>query len=152
MPMLAAIRQDNTNSVVTPESFQLLLPSQVSETTTCDLKFQTIEWKLRYAQAHNALHALRSNLCAQTAVLKYKDRNLHGQGTNTRACNTLKGIDARIKATLSQYQDACKALVILAPLINETGWQSSLWPLNCEDIQGMLYLLWGQTERRRKLS
>ncbi|KAG1827661.1 hypothetical protein EV424DRAFT_1537239 [Suillus variegatus] len=118
MPMLAAIRQDNTNSVVTPESFQLLLPSQ------------TIEWKLRYAQAHNALHALRSNLCAQTAVLKYKDRNLHGQGTNTRACNTLKGIDARIKATLSQYQDACKALVILAPLVNETGWQFSLWPLN----------------------
>jgi hypothetical protein len=152
IPMLAPLRRDKANSVVTPESFQLLLPSQVGGTAAYDLKFQTIEWKLRYAQAHDALRALRSNLRAQTAVLKHKDRFLRGQGANTRARNTLKGIDARIEATSSRYQDARKALVILAPLVNKTGWQSSLWPLNREDIRGMSDLLWGQTEGRRKLS
>ncbi|KAG2139338.1 hypothetical protein DEU56DRAFT_912179 [Suillus clintonianus] len=102
--------------------------------------------------AHNTLRSLHSNLCAQTAVLKYKDRNLRGQGANTRARNTLKGIYGRIEAALSQYQDARKALVVLAPLIKETGWQCSLCPLNREDIRGMSDLLWGQTEGRRKLS
>ncbi|KAG1823160.1 hypothetical protein DFJ58DRAFT_720087 [Suillus subalutaceus] len=152
MPMVAALRRDKANGVVAPESFQLLLPSQVGGTATCDLKFHTIEWKLQYAQAHNTLRSLRSNLRAQTAVLKYKDRNLRGQGANTRAHNTLKGIDARIEAASTRYQDARKALVILAPLVKETGWQSSLQPLNCKDIRGMSDLLWGQTEGRRKLS
>ncbi|KAG1899921.1 uncharacterized protein F5891DRAFT_1189006 [Suillus fuscotomentosus] len=152
MPMLAALRQDKANSVITPESFQLLLPSQVGGTTTCNLKFQTIEWKLRYAQADDTLHSLHSNLCTQTAVLKYKDWNLRGQDANTRVHNTLKGINTRIKVTFSQYQDARKVLVILTPLVKETGWQSSLWPLNHEDIQGMSDLLWGQTEGRCKLS
>ncbi|KAG2139185.1 uncharacterized protein EDB93DRAFT_1241990 [Suillus bovinus] len=92
MPMLAALRWDKANIV---------------GTATCDLKFQAIKWKLRYAQAHNTLCFLCSNLHAQTA-------------------------------------DACKALVVLASLIKETGWQSSLQLLN--------YLLWGQTEERRKLS
>ncbi|KIK34338.1 hypothetical protein CY34DRAFT_98209 [Suillus luteus UH-Slu-Lm8-n1] len=152
IPMVAALRRDKSNDVITPESFQLLLPSQVGGIATYDLKFQTIEWKLRYAQAHDALRALRSNLRAQTAVLKHKDRNLRGQGANTRARNTLKGIDGRIEAASSRYQDARKALVVLAPLVKETGWQSSLRPLNREDIRGMSDLLWGQTEGRRKLS
>ncbi|KAG2151533.1 hypothetical protein DEU56DRAFT_869093 [Suillus clintonianus] len=152
IPMVAALRRDKSNDVITPESFQLLLPSHVGGTTTYDLKFQTIEWKLRYGEARDTLRSLRSNLRAQTAVLKYKDRNLRGQGANTRARNTLKGINGRIEAASSRYQDARKALVVLTPLVKETGWQSSLRPLNCEDIQGMSDLLWGQTEGRRKLS
>ncbi|KAG1727882.1 hypothetical protein EDB19DRAFT_1897468 [Suillus lakei] len=130
----------------------LLLPSHVGRTATYDLKFQTIEWKLQYGEAHDTLRSLRSNLHMQTAVLKYKDQNLHGQGTNTRAHNMLKRIDGRIEAASSQYQDARKVLVVLTPLIKETGWQSSLRLLNCEDIWGMSDLLWGQTEGRHKLS
>ncbi|KAG1772883.1 hypothetical protein EV702DRAFT_1048489 [Suillus placidus] len=108
--------------------------------------------KLQYTQAHDTLRSLRSNLYTQTAVLKYKDRNLHGQGANTRARNTLKGINARIDVASNRYQDAHKALVVLAPLIKEAGWQSSLHPLNREDIWGMSDLLWGQTKGRHKLS
>ncbi|KAJ8594986.1 hypothetical protein M405DRAFT_689721, partial [Rhizopogon salebrosus TDB-379] len=68
---------------------------------------------LRYAQAHDALRLLRSNLRAQTAVLKYKDRLIHGQGANTRARNTLKGIESRIEAAANRYRCAHKALVVL---------------------------------------
>ncbi|KAG1724948.1 uncharacterized protein EDB91DRAFT_1255002 [Suillus paluster] len=46
MPMVTALRRDKSNNVITPKSFQLLLPSQVGRTATYDLKFQTIEWKL----------------------------------------------------------------------------------------------------------
>ncbi|KAG1731320.1 uncharacterized protein EDB91DRAFT_1238951 [Suillus paluster] len=151
MPMVAALRLRDKSSgvVVTPESFELLLPSQVGRMDPCDLKFQKIEWRLYYAQAHNTL---RSNLRMQTAILKYKDRNLRGQGSNTQAHNMLKGVDTRIEAASTRYQDACRALVILAPFIKETGWQPSLCLLDHQDIQGMSDLLWGETEGRRKLS
>ncbi|KAF8837724.1 hypothetical protein BDN67DRAFT_865832, partial [Paxillus ammoniavirescens] len=68
---------------------------------------------LRNAQAHDSLHSLRSNLRAQSYVLKYKDRNLRGQGANTRARNTLKGIGARIDAAANRYRNAHEALVVL---------------------------------------
>ncbi|KAG2112092.1 hypothetical protein DEU56DRAFT_749461, partial [Suillus clintonianus] len=154
MPMIAALRLKNKSSgvVITPESFDLLLPSQVGRTDPCDLKFQKIEWRLRFAQAHDTLRSLRSNLRAQTAILKYKDRNLRGQGSNTRARNTLKGVDARIEAASTRYQDERRALVILAPIVEETGWQASLRPLDRQDIRGMSDVLWGETEGRRKLS
>ncbi|KAG1823901.1 uncharacterized protein BJ212DRAFT_1444809 [Suillus subaureus] len=118
MPMVAALRLRDKSSgiIITPESFELLLPSQAGRTDPCNLKFQKIEWRLQYAQAHDTLHSLCSNLHAQTAILRYKDCNLH-------AHNTLKGIDTRIEAALTRYQDVHRALVILAPFIKETGWQ-----------------------------
>ncbi|KAG2335287.1 hypothetical protein BDR05DRAFT_954192, partial [Suillus weaverae] len=65
---------------------------------------------------------------------------------------TLKTIDARIEAAASRYEGAHKALVILGGLLAETGWQSSLRPLNRQDICSMSDLLWGESEGRRKLS
>jgi hypothetical protein len=42
--------------------------------------------------------------------------------------------------------------MILGGLLNESGWQSSLRPLNRQDIRSMSDLLWGELEGRRKLS
>ncbi|KAG2103729.1 uncharacterized protein F5147DRAFT_746669 [Suillus discolor] len=159
MPSLAALRVSESSvsggiatAVATPETVKLWLPSQMGKTAPCDTRLQTIEWKLRYVQAHDALRSLRSNLCAQTAILKYKDRNLRGQGANTRARNTLKAVEARLEAAASTYERAHKALVVLAPLLNQTGWHSSLRPLNQADIRSMTDLLWGESEGTRKLS
>ncbi|KAG1765487.1 hypothetical protein EV702DRAFT_67561 [Suillus placidus] len=159
MPSLAALRVSERSvsggiaaAVTTPETIKLWLPSQIGKTASCDTRLQTIEWKLRYAQAHDALRSLRSNLRAQTAILKYKDRNLRGQGANTRARNTLKAVEARLEAAASTYERAHKALVVLTPLVNQTGWHSSLRPLNRTDIRSMTDLLWGESEGTRKLS
>lgn len=155
LPALAAERAreardaDSPNS---PEMYRLMLPSQLGSSLPCDKNLQRIEWRLRIAQAHDALHSLRSNLRAQTCVLKYKDRNLRGQGANTRARNTLKAIESRIDAAANRYNDAHKALVKLAPFLKETGWNSSLRPLARQDIRGLTDLLWGETEGTRKLS
>ncbi|KAG1890466.1 uncharacterized protein F5891DRAFT_1198160 [Suillus fuscotomentosus] len=102
MPSLAALRVSKSSvsgsMTAAPEAIKLWLPSQISRTTPCNSRLQAIKWKLRYAQAHDALRSLHSNLRAQTAILKYKDCNLHGQGANTRARNTLKAVEARIEA------------------------------------------------------
>ncbi|KAG1844078.1 hypothetical protein DFJ58DRAFT_717693 [Suillus subalutaceus] len=83
-----------------PEAIKLW---QISRTAPCNSHLQAIKWKLQYAQGHDAPRSLRSNLHAQTAILKYKDRNLCGQGANTRARNTLKAVEARIEAAASTY-------------------------------------------------
>ncbi|KAG2111751.1 hypothetical protein DEU56DRAFT_935828 [Suillus clintonianus] len=158
MPNVVAMRlldkssSANATSVPAAETFNLRLPSQIGRLAPCDERLQRTEWRLRYAQGHDALRSLRSNLRAQTAVLRYKDRNLRGQGANTRARSTLKTIDVRIDAAASKYEGAHKALVILGGLLNESGWQSSLRPLNRQDIRSMSDLLWGESEGRRKLS
>ncbi|KAG1885253.1 hypothetical protein F4604DRAFT_1878622 [Suillus subluteus] len=123
MPSLAALHvsESSVSGSVTaaPEAIKLWLPSQISRNAPCNSRLQAIEWKLWYAQGHDALRSLRSNLRAQTAILKYKDRNLRGQGANTRARNTLKAVEARIEAAASTYEYAHKALVVLSPRAEE---------------------------------
>ncbi|KAG9309250.1 hypothetical protein JVU11DRAFT_10732 [Chiua virens] len=129
-----------------------MLPSKIDSSTACDKTLQRIEWRLCIAQAHDALHSLQSNLHAQMCVLKYKDRYLHGQGANTRAHNTLKGIEHQINTAANRYNDAYKALVKLALLLQEMGWNTVLRPLIQQDICGLTDLLWGETKGTRKLS
>ncbi|KAG1787612.1 uncharacterized protein HD556DRAFT_1434387 [Suillus plorans] len=150
MPNMAAMQiSDNATATKassissTAEGFKLWLPLQIGRSLPCDESLQRVEWRLRYAQGHDALHSLRSCLRAQTAILKYKDRNLRGQGANTRARNTLQAIDTRIEAATRKYESS---------LLNESGWQSSLHPLNHQDIHLMSDILWGESEGRRKLS
>ncbi|KAG1726897.1 uncharacterized protein EDB91DRAFT_1330912 [Suillus paluster] len=158
MPFLAALRASeasvSNNVAAAPEAIKLWLPSHISRTSPCDTRLQAIEWKLRYGQAHDALRSLCSNLRALTAILKYKDRHLRGQGANTRAWNTLKAVEARIEAAASTYEHARKSLVVLAPRVNQTqsGWHSSLRPLDRADIRSMTDILWGESEGTRKLS
>ncbi|KAG2128024.1 uncharacterized protein EDB93DRAFT_1243611 [Suillus bovinus] len=158
MPFLTALRVSegsvSNNGPTAPEAIKLWLPSHISGTVHCDTHLQVIKWKLRYGQAHNALRSLHSNLRAQTAILKYKDRHLHGQGANTWARNTLKAVEVRIEAAARTYEHAHKSLVVLAPQVNQTqsGWHSSLRPLDRADICSMTDILWGELEGMRKLS
>ncbi|KAG2127943.1 hypothetical protein DEU56DRAFT_872715 [Suillus clintonianus] len=149
MPNVAAMRISDNATAANPssisstaESFKLWLPSQIGRSLPCDQSLQRTEWRLRYAQGHDALRSLRSCLRAQTAILKHKDRHLRGQGANTRARNTLKAIDIRIESATRRYE--CN-------LLNESGWQSSLRPLSRQDIRSMSDILWGESEGRRKL-
>ncbi|KIK93425.1 hypothetical protein PAXRUDRAFT_145122, partial [Paxillus rubicundulus Ve08.2h10] len=110
------------------------------------------EWKLRFAQAHDALHSLRQALRCRSYLLKFKDRNLTGQGANTRAHAAAKGITAKIDAASARYNAAHTALTALAPAFKPSAWESSLQVLNPNDIRSMTDLLEGDTEGRRKFS
>ncbi|KAF8131200.1 hypothetical protein EV363DRAFT_1165737 [Boletus edulis] len=154
-PMLATERAKqlvDADTIVLPESFDLLLPSKIVAKLPCDDKTFRIEWRLRLAQAHDALNSLRSNLRARSYICKFKDRNLCGQGANTRARTTLHAIENRINAAANRYNDARNALENLASHLKETSWRSVLRPLHRQDIRGMSDLLWGETEGTRKLS
>ena len=57
-----------------------------------------------------------------------------GQGANTCACNSLKTVDEKIKASTEKYHRAHGALLALSLLLRKAGWMTKLWPLNNKDI------------------
>ena len=162
LPVLAAKQEKESGNgdVIPMESYKLMLPSEIGRSISCDEHLRMVEWRLCYSQALDALHSLWSNLQAQSCILKFKDRNLRGQGANTRARNTLKAVEARIEATANRYEvwthassrealtfvgrydDTHMVLCKLAPLLKENGtWNSVLQPLNHQDIHAMSDLL-----------
>lgn len=113
--------QDAAESLNSPEMYPLMLPSQLSPLVPCHEKLKQIEWRLRIAQAHDALHSLWANLHTWSCILKYKDWNLCGQGANTRAYNILKVIKLQIDAGVNQYDNIHNVLVRLMLFLKETG-------------------------------
>ncbi|KAH7903770.1 hypothetical protein BJ138DRAFT_1020105, partial [Hygrophoropsis aurantiaca] len=115
-------------------------------------KLYNIEWDLRHAQAHDALHEIRQFLRFQSYVLNFKDRNLFGQGPSTRARTMLQSVNAKIDCSKRKYQTARRALVDLASKLGKVGWDGALKELADDDIKSMTTLLAGETEGRKKIS
>jgi hypothetical protein len=61
--------------------------------------------------------------------------NIRGQGANTRARNTLKGIDGRIQRSKAKYRAARAALNMLAPILGQVGWDATFHVLNDDDVR-----------------
>ncbi|KIJ09680.1 hypothetical protein PAXINDRAFT_17230 [Paxillus involutus ATCC 200175] len=151
MPSVGVVREGLNPTTDRPNKYPLCLPSAITG-STCNPTLLEYEWKLRFAQAHNALHSLRQALRCRSYLLKFKDRNLTGQGANTRARAAVKGITAKIDAASARYNAARTALTALAPTFKPSAWESLLQVLNPDDIRSMTDLLEGDTEGRRKFS
>ncbi|KAG6895762.1 hypothetical protein C0992_012803 [Termitomyces sp. T32_za158] len=120
-----------------PYMLSLWLPSQIGSKITFDINLANIEWKLRYAQAFEALEALRSNLQVRSHLYKFKDRFIRGQHANTRARGAIETVQARIQAAADEYRAAYKALNSLSTLLGEASWRTQLLPLDPADIRKM---------------
>ncbi|KAF4583702.1 hypothetical protein EYR40_002193 [Pleurotus pulmonarius] len=53
---------------------KLCLPSSIKTQLGCTPELRELEWELRYAQAHDALNAIRAGLHLRVSVFRYKDR------------------------------------------------------------------------------
>lgn len=102
-----------------------------------DRSLVDIEWKLRRAQAHEALESLQHNLQARAYLYKFKDRFVRGQHANTRARNAIASVDAQIREAAEDYRAAYKALVSLCSVTNDLTWQRELLPLADDDIRDL---------------
>ncbi|KAG6824257.1 hypothetical protein H0H92_007533 [Tricholoma furcatifolium] len=129
---------------VTPYTQTLWLPSKVHVKLVFDRHLAEVEWKLRIAQACEALDALRSNLQIWSHLYKFKDRFVRGQHANTRARNSIETVQARIQAAAEEYRAAYVALESLCILLcnatdlgelNVENWRLTLLPLEAGDIR-----------------
>lgn len=109
-----------------PQDTPLYLPSQIKGAFPCSKALAEIEWKLRHAQAHESLNAVRSSLQIRSHLYKFKDRFVRGQRANTRARNAIDSVQARIDASANEYRAAHAALSSLCLLLGHIGWQDKL--------------------------
>lgn len=99
-----------------------------------------------------ALDDLCSQLQVRAHVFKFKDRFVRGQGANTRARNTLEGIQNKIDSAANEYRVAYDALCCLGSMLRETTWKKDFLPLKNEDIRDLSEGKKKQSEGRREVS
>ncbi|KAG0698532.1 hypothetical protein DFH29DRAFT_983865 [Suillus ampliporus] len=136
------------------EAFQLWLPSAVGPNMQCAVQLRTLEWKLRYAQANDALKEIRNLLRLRSHLYKFKDSHIVGQAANTRARSTISKADARVNMAAEHYEVARAALANLAPILNEgRTWMEVFKPLNrSKDLKALKDMWEKETEGTRHLS
>jgi len=121
-----------------PEDIQLWLPSTVARRAFCNPSLQEYEWELRVAQAHDALHEIRSGLRLRSHLTLFKDRFVRGQRANTRSQGVIAACQARIKNGVEKYKVAHRALVSLGDILGKVGWQQTLRELDeHRDVKGL---------------
>ncbi|KAL0563052.1 hypothetical protein V5O48_019026 [Marasmius crinis-equi] len=148
MPGLRRLIEAEPGSECTrPETMKLFLPSSLdlhSRTVICLPEVLELEARLRYAQAHESLSQLRSQLRARSVAYRHTSRLALSQGTFTKMNHLQHKLETRIKAITATYRGARSALLELR---GEGDWTSELRELKDEDIRGISEKVLAQAEK-----
>lgn len=115
MPIVSMLHSSSLSAsapqeLLKPQDFPLHLPSALNyldSPVDWDLHLMEYEWKLWWAQAHNALNKLRSHLCLCSHMYKFKHKNLWGQAASTRMQNLITRVEAKKDVAVEKYKRAC---------------------------------------------
>ena len=160
MPAAVSIRSSELHDLtekkdVSVHDIPLWLPSQFAKHTAgtqpIDHRLMEVEWKLRVAQACEALNQMRHHLQIRTHVFKFKDRFVRGQGANTRARDAISTIQATVNSNCDTYRVARSTLASLGHGLWYSGWESQFPLLMDSDIRGISDREDGQSEGRKQL-
>lgn len=141
MPAISVLRahDDKDASALGAEApiydTRLYLPSSLPANTSCALTLQRYEFRLRQAQAYDALEELRQHLRLQSHMWKWKDRNVVGQRASTRQQGLIGGVDQKVNVSATKYRTARAALARLGDRVGEFKWRDRLLPLLDEHIR-----------------
>ena len=123
-----------------PESFNLMLPSQLSteeRQSWCLPGISTLEAQFRYAQADDTLAEIRRLRRLFQGLSDQNKKHINStQHTLTRAKGTFERYKARISRFASLYRHARHALLALDPEGGITQWASRFLELKDADIRG----------------
>lgn len=126
------------------------LPSSLNAPIRASVTLYQHEFKFREAQAYEALEELRQHLRLRTHMFKFKDKNLRGQGANTRAGNLLKDTHKKVNVSATKYRRARTALQALSRITGNVGWDIHLKLLQDEDIREFTDGVDGETIAQKK--
>lgn len=120
-----------------PETSPLFLPHAVAasiRTSPLAKSLVSMEAKLHFAQATDALAELRCSLCMRAHLTDYKHREVRGQRPNTRARALLDRAEVKIDLAAERYRYARQAYL---QLVGPGEWEQMLKVLNKSDIRSM---------------
>ncbi|KAJ3538635.1 hypothetical protein NMY22_g5086 [Coprinellus aureogranulatus] len=137
IPSSVLLRQDHLTSAKTVKAYDLplWLPSQIGRKAEFSPDLARIEFRLRTAQAQDALSTIRRNLQRRVTVWDLKDRWLRGQGSNTKALNLLSTLQSKIRDAKDEYNQARAALLSLGPLLGERNIEKTFLKLEESDLK-----------------
>ncbi|KAF7984577.1 hypothetical protein HWV62_13799 [Athelia sp. TMB] len=113
----------------------LHLPSSLPSRIRTNAKLSGYEFRLRSAQAYEALEELRRHLLLRTHMYNFKDKNLKGQRANTRAGTLATRVLNKINVSGSKYTRARNAVASLALRTGAVGWDTQLKELSSDDVR-----------------
>ncbi|KAF7346849.1 hypothetical protein MSAN_01824100 [Mycena sanguinolenta] len=108
------------------------------------------EYRLRVAQAAEALHDVRRQLLVRTHLYKLKDTHARGVRANMRSSDKIAALNDQIKRAACTYRAARKALVALGHELNQSDWERTLLPLAEDDIRGLPQSHFHDPERKKE--
>lgn len=138
MPAVSRIRiSDESDNLISAVDTPLFLPSQAVVHIVVGLDLMEYEWRLRVAQAHDALHDMRRLLLVRSQMYAAKDHFSRGQRQVTQSQNLLRGVQSRIDMSVAKYRDFRAALLKLARPLGKVGWDAELRPLLNAEVRGL---------------
>ncbi|KAI0690347.1 hypothetical protein C8T65DRAFT_588017, partial [Cerioporus squamosus] len=146
------VAQPRADDSILPQDHPLFLPSTACTWVTIPQLLLEHEWRLREAQAYDALTDLRGHLEVRAYLYRYKDEQVRGQKEITRSHDVIHGIDSKIKLNTSRYRAAYTALTTLSAALSKIDWRGSLQPLNDGDIWHIAAGDGSGSEGRREIS
>jgi hypothetical protein len=143
MPCVARLREmidaaatDSAEEEV--HNIKLWMPSAIlMQALSCDVNLVRIEWKLRTAQAHEALHELRQHLRLKRHLTGFKKDWITGQRAHTRSRGVIDTVQNKINTAAAKYRIAWTALESLAVTLLEVDWKIQFPKLEIDDVRGM---------------
>ncbi len=142
----------NVDESLQAHEVPLHLPSAACTQASVSSVLLTHEFRLRQAQAYDALADLRGHLEVRAYVFRYKDQHVRGQREHGRSIDIIKGIEGKIKMDAHRYRTAYAALMTLATALGKTDWRATLQPLNETDIRHIAVTDGSGSEGRRQIS
>jgi hypothetical protein len=113
----------------------LFLPSGIKQRSGVRTALRECEFRLRSAQAHDALSDIRESLRLRSHLWKFKNRFERGQRPSTRARNVIERCNDKINIAKNRYRSAHAALTTLAKVLGKVGWDHQLQALEEKDIR-----------------
>lgn len=119
------------------EDAKLFLPSELTRIEReefCTEDLPSIEDRLRYSEASDALEKIRRQLRTRTFTNHFKIKNVTGQKLNTRSRAAQGTIDEGVKMSQLRYARARTALLALR---GPGDWEATLQVLSSADVRGL---------------
>ncbi|KZP03688.1 hypothetical protein FIBSPDRAFT_915265 [Athelia psychrophila] len=129
----------------------LHLPSALPLRVPTSVKLVDYKFRLRFAQADEALEELHQQLRLRSHMWFFKDKNVRGQSSNTHSRNLLNHIQKKIDASGLRYTCAVGAVASLAQRTGAVGWDTQLKELKAEDIWAFTDETEDQEAARKKM-
>lgn len=138
IPATFKLREDAIGEKsIQPYNLCLWLPSDIGVKAPVDRRLVDIEYKLRTAQASEALVTLRRQLQRRVTVWDLKKRWVRGQGANTRALNLIGAVEEHISVAKEEYRRSRRALLSVAGVLGIKDAEKNFPPLLDGDIKAL---------------